>query len=384
MEAAKFERYRSEFPVTEKFVYLDHAGIAPLSRRVEGAVTAFVREAARSGAFAYPAWSSRVVDIRKRCAELVSAECDEIAFVKSTSHGLSLVAGGLDWREGDNVVVYEKEFPSNLYPWMHLEERGVTVRKLRAREGRIEPEDIETAIDGRTRVLAVSSVQFTNGFRMDLVRAGEVCRRRGVLLCVDAIQSLGVIPVDVKTYGIDFLAADAHKWLLGPEGIGIFYCRKDLARRMDPALVGWKSVDNEFCFEEPSFSLKNNALRFEEGSLNLMGIMGLGAAVDLLSEVGIRNIEERVLGLGEGIIGEADRRGWKILTPREKRARGGGITMAGSFDANVLSAALRRRGIMVNVRAGGLRISPHFYNTEDEIDTCFGEIDKICSKGECF
>ena len=362
-----FASYRSEFPVTEKYIYLDHSGVAPASLRVTNAIERFLSESAEGGAFHYPAWTQRMAEIRRTCARLVNADPSEIAFVKSTSHGLSIVAEGLDWRPGDNLLVYEKEFPSNIYPWLNLERKGVAVKFIPSRGGRIEIDDIENMLDPKTRLLAISSVQFVNGFRIDLKRAGELCKRKNILFCVDAIQSLGAIPMDVKEFQIDFLSADAHKWLLGPEGIGIFYCRLDLAERLQPPLIGWKCVQNELEFEKPHFCLKADALRFEEGSMNLLGTFGLGAAVDLLLEVGIENIENRVLGLGDLIIREAERRGFTVQTPGAREERGGNVTFTGAFDPVGVRDRLHTKGIMVNVRGGGLRVSPHFYNTEAEL-----------------
>ncbi len=374
MDIKSFESYRREFPATEKYIYLDHAGLAPGSLRVKAAVEKFLAELTAGGAFYYPEWSQQVVDVRRACAGMVNAAQDEIAFVKSTSHGLSIVASGLDWNEGDNVLVFEKEFPSNLFPWINLERKGVQVRVIPSRDGRILFEDIEPLIDARTRLLAVSSVQFSNGFRLDLRKAGELCRSKNILFCVDAIQSLGIVPMDVKAFNIDFLAADAHKWLLGPEGIGIFYCRRGLAERIAPPLIGWKCVQNELDFAHPDFCLKTNALKFEEGSMNLMGIFGLGAAVELLTEVGIDRIQNRVLELGEAIIREAEKRGLTLLTPRNRQDRGGNITVAGDFDPLIMRDSLREKGIMVNARGGGLRISPHFYNNEQEIAALFDRV----------
>lgn len=365
------EAHRREFPVTGKYIYLDHAGVAPISLRVRSAVELFLAESAGGGAFHYPKWAQRVVDIRRSCGRLINAEPEELAFVKSTSHGLSIVARGLDWKQGDNVLVYEKEFPSNLYPWLQLQKKGVEIRVIPSRNNRIAVEDIERLIDPGTRLLAISSVQFSNGFRIDLRRVGEFCHARNILLCVDAIQSLGVIPMDVREYRIDFLAADAHKWLLGPEGVGLFYCARERVELLDPPLIGWKSVVNEFDFDHPDLRLKSNALRFEEGSMNLMGIIGLGAALDLLFEVGIAAIEQRVLDLGEVIIREAEKRGYSILTPKAREERGGNITFSIPSDPVRMRDALREKGIMVNARGGGLRVSPHFYNTWEELAGLF-------------
>ena len=377
MDNNYFEMYRREFPVTRNYIYLDHAGVAPISLRVKTAIEKFLAESAEGGSFHYPVWAERIVEIRRACAQLINAGPDEIAFVKSTSHGLSIVAQGLDWRPGDNVLIYEKEFPSNIYPWLNLRSKGVEVRTIPSRDGRILFEDITRLISSRTRLLAISSVQFSNGFRIDLEKVGSLCRDKQVLLCVDAIQSLGMVPMDVKAFHIDFLSADAHKWLLGPEGIGIFYCSNGLAGRLSPPLIGWKSVRNELAFDRPDFLLKTNCLRFEEGSMNLLGIFGLGAALDLLFEVGIEQIEQRVLDLGDLILQEAEKRGYRALTPVARHERGGNITVSGDFDPARVRDALREKRIMVNARGGGIRVSPHFYNIEEEIIDFFKMLDRL-------
>jgi cysteine desulfurase/selenocysteine lyase len=371
------EKYRREFPVTRNTIYLDHSGVAPISLRVKTAIEKFLVESAEGGSFHYPQWAQQIVEVRRACARLINAEPDEIAFVKSTSHGLSIVAQGLDWSPGDNVLIYEKEFPSNLYPWLNLRSKGVEIRIIPSRDGWIVLEDIARLMDSRTRLLAISSVQFSNGFRIDLQKIGSLCRENKVLLCVDAIQSLGMVPMDVKAFHVDFLAADAHKWLLGPEGIGIFYCRNDLAAQLSPPLIGWKSVQNELAFDRPDFFLKADALRFEEGSMNLLGIFGLGATLALLLEVGIEQIEQRVLDLGDLVLREAEKRGYRALTPSARHERGGNITFSGNFDPARMRDALREKKIMVNARGGGIRVSPHFYNTEEEILTFFTTMDQL-------
>ncbi len=377
MTNISFEAYRALFPVTDRYTYLDHAGIAPLSLRVKAAVENYLTEATENSAFAYPQWARQVSECRRACADLVNAEPEEIAFVKSTSHGLSIVANGLDWREGDNLLVYEKEFPSNMYPWLSLQRKGVRVKTVPSHDGRVFFEDIEKLIDTRTRMLAISSVQFSNGFRIDLQKVGNLCNQKNVLFCVDAIQSLGLIPMDVKKYHIDFLSADAHKWLLGPEGIGVFFCRMECVDRLSPPLLGWKSVQNEFDFEHFDLRLKMNAQRFEEGSVNLIGIIGLNAALGLLAEVGIEEVERRVLGLGEVIIREAENQKYAVLTPKARDERGGNITIAGNFDPVATKNALIEKGIMVNARGGGIRVSPHFYNTEEELVKFFSAMDGL-------
>ncbi len=371
------ESYRDEFPVTKNYVYLDHAGVAPVSLRVKRAVEEFISDATEFGAFNYTSWTKRGEEIRKTSAALIGAKPEEVAFVKNTSHGISIVAQGLDWREGDNLIVCEKEFPSNIYPWLNLKKRGIEVRFVQSRNGRILIEDIGGLIDSRTRLVTISSVQFSSGYRIDLKSVGELCRRKGVLFFVDVIQSLGVVPMDVEEFHVDFLAADGHKWLLSPEGTGIFYCRREIIERINPTLIGWKSIQNEFDYDRIDFSLKTSALKFEEGSLSFIGIFALGAAVDLLLEVGISRIENRVLELGDLIIKEAGKRDFNVRTPRKREERGGIISIAKNFNPVCVRDKLRGDSVIVNVRGGAIRVSPHFYNTEQEVLRLFDSIDRM-------
>ena len=370
------QEYRKEFPIVKNAIYLDHAGVAPVPLRVKTEVKNFLDEAAEKAVMSYEYWMERVDGVRALSAELIGAEKEEIAFIKNTSHGISIVAGGLEWKEGDNVLVFEREFPSNIYPWLELERKGVMAKFVPLRDGRIWLDDIERLMDRRTRLVSISSVQSLNGFMIDLQKLGKLCGGKGVLLFVDAIQSLGVIPMDVKEFGVDFLAADGHKWLLAPEGTGIFYCRRGLASELRPNLIGWKTVKSDENFEIIDFTLKDNALRFEEGSFNVMGIRALGASLGLLFEIGIDRIGARVQDLGDLIMDEAEKRGLNIRTPRDRNERGGIVSFSGDFDPVLMKKKLRESDIIVNNRGGALRVAPHFYNTEEEILKLFGEIDE--------
>ncbi len=223
----------------------------------------------------------------------------------------------------------------------------------------------------------MSSVQSVNGFMIDLKKLGDLCKSKGILFFVDAIQSLGAVSIDVKECGVDFLAADGHKWLLAPEGIGIFYCRKELASQLNPNLIGWKSVEDDYNFESINFKLKENALRFEEGSFNTMGTYALGAAVDLLLEVGVDNIQDRIHQLGDLVINEVEKRGFSLKTPKERKERGGIISFSGDFDPKEIAEKLFEKNIVVNYRGGGLRVAPHFYNTNEEIHKFFQALDEV-------
>lgn len=373
--------YRKFFPITENYTYLDNSGVGPVSTVVKQKVDEFLDDALHHATFVYDSWMEQVEEARAMCAELVGCEPEEIAFVRSTSHGISIVASGYPWKEGDNIVIYEKEFPSNLYPWLNLESKGVEVRRVQPdNKGYLNREEIIKKVDSNTRLVSVSSVQFTNGYRVDTTELGQYCRDNGILLFTDCIQSLGAIPFDVKRDNIDFTAADGHKWLLSPEGTGIFYCRKDIAPLIEPPLLGWKSVVEEGSYEKIDFNLKKNALRFEEGSMNVMGILALGASCKMLLDAGIDNIKDRVYYLGDLVIENSKKRGFEITSPAEYAHRAGIVCFRGDFDPESVRDQLVETGIMVNVRGGSIRVSPHFYNNEEDINNLFKGIDKILEK----
>jgi selenocysteine lyase/cysteine desulfurase len=366
-----WERTRSFFPVTRELVYLNHAGVAPISTRCEEALARYAAAATRLGAFDYGrSYDAEVERVRTRAARLLAAEPDEIAFVKNTTEGLGLVAAGLDWRPGEKVVSCDLEYPSNVYPWWSLRERGVETEMLRGREGRLPPETVETALrDPRVRLLALSSVEYGSGFRNDLGALGALCRERGVLFCVDAIQSLGCLPLDVQAAGIDFLAADGHKWLLSLEGCGLFYCSRRVLDRVRPRVVGWRSVVDNHDFDRYHLELQASAGRFEEGTPNTAGIFALGAAIDLLLEVGIEAIAARVLALTDRLVTGLCERGALLRSPRARGEASGIVSFLLRDEQPAETVArLRARRIFVVARRGGVRASPHFYNTEREID----------------
>jgi len=366
-----WERARSFFPVTKELVYLNHAGVAPISTRVEEALQRFAAEAVHRGAFAYEKfYEAEIERVRGRAATLIGGKPEEIAFVKNTTEGLGLVAAGLDWRPGDRVVTCDLEYPSNVYPWWSLRDRGVETVMLRGQSGRLPFDRVEEALRASSvRLLALSSVEFGSGFRQDLPALGRLCRERGVLFCVDAIQSLGCLPLDVETCGIDFLSTDGHKWLLSVEGCGIFFCARRVLDCLAPRVIGWHSVTDDTDFDRYHLELKPTASRFEEGTPNAPGIFALGAAIDLLLELGIGAIAERVLGLTDRLVVGLERRGALVRSPRGPGERSGVVSFEWPREEPRHTAArLRARRIFVVARRGGVRASPHFYNSEAEID----------------
>jgi len=369
------DKIRKEFPVVNSRVFFDHAKVAPVSRRVREAVSAFAGDAAEFGTAHYAEWMRGVEDVRASFARLINADPGEVAFVKNTSEGISIVANGIDWCAGDNVVVPDIEFPANVYPWMNLEQRGVETRLARSVDGRVPFEAIAGRVDGRTRVVSVSSVEANSGFRNDLNRLGALCRERGIFFCVDAIQSLGALPMDVKKDRIDFLAADGHKWLMSFEGLGGFYISSRVLEKIHPAVVGWDSVVNATDYMNYDFTLRPDARRFEEGSFNVMSIHALGAALSLLHEVGVENIEARLMQLGDYILEGLRRRGLEILSSTLPGERSGIISFAVADPAK-LAAVMESNRVSLTVRDGLVRLSPHVYNTEAEADRFFEVLDE--------
>jgi len=377
LTAKEITEYRKLFPVVNDFIYLDHAGVAPISTRVKSKVNDFLDIALNKGLTKYDLFMEEVENVRINFSRLLNCKPQEIAFIKNTSHGLSLIAKGIEWREGDSMIVFEKEFPANLYTWLDLKRSGVEVRQAQLINGRVQIKEIEKLIDKNTRLLSISSVQFTNGYRADLKSIGKICKENDILFCVDAIQSLGIVSIDVNELNIDFLAADGHKWLLSPEGTGILYCSSKVVKEVSPVLLGWKSIINEGDYEKINLDLKPNALKFEEGSLNVLGIFALGAGLDLLLEIGIEKVCNRIQYLGDLIIDEAKKRNFLLKTPVSKNERAGIISFYGSFDSSLLKDSLYSKNVIINVRDGALRIAPHFYNTEDDIGALFKNIDEI-------
>jgi cysteine desulfurase/selenocysteine lyase len=363
--------WRGLFPITRELVHLNHAGVSPVSTRVTEAMTQFLDLSARTGTLHYSEMEARAEEARRKFARLIGAQVEEIAFVKNTSEGLSRVANGLPFRPGDRIVTTNLEYPSNVYPWWHLHRRGIETVMVNHRDGRIPLSHLEAALEAPTRLLAISSVEFGNGLRNDLEALGRMCRERDVWFCVDAIQSLGVLELDVERCGIDFLSADGHKWLLSVEGVGGFYVSRRVLAKLDPVNVGWRSVVNRGDYFNYDLRFPETAVKFEEGSLNLCSLWGFDAALGLILEVGVPRIARRVMALLDQLVARLSERGYPITSPMEPPERSGIVTFRapeGGEDAHSLVRRLREAGFITVERAGSVRVSPHFYNEEDEIE----------------
>ncbi|MGE0606250.1 MAG: aminotransferase class V-fold PLP-dependent enzyme [Pirellulales bacterium] len=370
-------------PVVEHWAFLDHAAVAPIPRPTHEAVSAWLEDAMLQPGVAWGKWAERLEGVRRSAARLLHARPDEVALIRNTTEGINLVAEGWPWQPGDNVVTPAGEFPSNLYPWMNLASRGVELRVVPNAGMRVDLDRLEAACDSRTRVVAASWVGYASGWRTDVARLAEVAHRHGGLLFLDAIQGLGAFPLDVTAAGVDFMAADGHKWLLGPEGAGLFYARREHLDRLRPIGLGWNSVAHAGQFDNVSLALKPSAARFEGGTYPMPGLIGLGASLDLLLDQGIANIAARILELGDEACRRLQAIGAEIASHRDVDADGhNGRSGIISFELPGCSPPLvrrecQRRGVVLNCRGGRLRISPHAYNNQEDIERLIAALEEI-------
>ncbi|MGD8519174.1 MAG: aminotransferase class V-fold PLP-dependent enzyme [Anaerolineae bacterium] len=361
---------RALFPVTRKYAYLNHASVAALPLPVTNAMNRYLTDRSLRGSDSLTGWDTALERIRQATAAFIGAGRDEIVFTSSISHGLNIVAAGLDWKPGDNLICAETEFTANVYPWTNLRRRGVEVRFAPACDQCILVDDLAGLMDERTRLVALSFVEFGTGYRNDLDALAELCQRHSAYLCVDSIQGLGALAFSVTQTPVDFLAAHAAKWLLGPIGAGFLYIRRELVTQLDPVMTGWRAVvdrDDYYNYDSP---LRDSGERFEPGSPNVVGLLGMEAALGLLLSQGLAEIEARILALTGYLIDGLDRMGYEVISPHEHRNQRSGIVCFRHpvHPAQGLADRLYRAGVLISLRADVIRVSPHYYNTEDELD----------------
>ena len=367
------ELRRHEFPVTREKIFLGHAGDCPLPRRVAEAVTDYARQATTGDQekFAYPA----ILETgRKLGAQLLNCKPDEVAFVGPTSLALSFLASGLKLRKGDNILVYFEDYPSNVYPWMALAEQGVEVRLMNTRGlGLIRPKDVMGQVDENTRLVALATCHFISGYRIDFQTIGKYLRKRNILFCLDGIQTLGAFPTTVEA--VDLLAADAHKWLLGPCGAGLMYVRGSVQGMINPPIYGWNNVRCPNYVAQEHIVLRTGSQKYEAGTHNLLGIVGLVTAMQLLLELGVENIARELLRKRALLVPALQGKGFTVLQADAPAENASGIVSfcrPGS-DLADLHQKLTDAGVVTSLRADRtgqkyIRLSPHFYNTDAELE----------------
>ncbi len=373
--------YNKEFPLDNNVIYLNHAAVAPWPARTTQAVKQFAEENSAQGARGYLGWMKVESTLREQLRWLINASSvDDIALQKSTSEALSTIANGIDWQSGDNVVVYRHEFPSNRIVWQMMKESGVECRLVDFASENDPEEALLSSCDEHTRLISVSSVQYASGLRMDLKKLSDFCVKNAILFCVDAIQSLGAIPFDLKEIPADFVVADGHKWMLGPEGIALLYVNPDLRSSLKLQQFGWHMVESAGDFDSLKTTPAKTARRFECGSPNMLGAHALNSSLSLIKEVGLETISRKILLNSQYLIKLiTSHKRLKLISCPELKRLSGIITFSvtGISDHGPLYSELMQRGVICAQRGGGIRFSPHFYTEQEKLDDAFNIVEKI-------
>jgi len=360
----------AEFPILDRSIFFNHAAVAPIPARSAEALRLFADEAALEGASAWGRWAERLKATRKAAASLLGCDLDEIGFVHNTTHGLLCLANSLPWRPGDNIVGIEHEFPANVHPWRNLRRLGVALRTVpESPDYRYGIDDFAERIDSRTRLVTTSLVNYSTGYRLPVEEISQLCRERDILFCLDAIQGVGAMPTRPGELGCDFLVADGHKWMLGPEGIGLLYVRKERMDVFNEAMTGWVGRVRSWDYGDLEQPLASTARRFEEGSYNMAGAAALGQSLALIDGLGIGRVWDRLDSLTARLAEGLTRKGYQITSPRGKGERSGIIAATREgLDPEVCARRLVDRDIHISARRGWLRFSPHFYNQPEQVD----------------
>jgi selenocysteine lyase/cysteine desulfurase len=360
------------FQLDDNLIHLNHAAVAPWPMQTAEAVKAFAEENARQGSRDYDLWLIREKQLRERLAQLInSPSTDEIALLKSTSEGLSLIAYGLPWNSGENIVIPAEEFPSNRIVWQSLDSLGVETRLIPVCNVEDPEQALLDAMDSNTRLLSCSSVQYATGLKLDIERLGRACKQSDTLFCIDAIQSIGALQFDVQACQADFVVADGHKWMLGPEGSALFYCREALIEQLELKQYGWHMVQDVSDFNKKTWQPNETAQRFECGSPNMLGIVALHASLGLLLDIGMAAVEKQVMENSAYLMEQlAALKNTEILSPYDDSRRSG-IVLFNKTDAvtEVLYRYLQNHNVICAMRGDGIRFSPHFYTPLEVIDT---------------
>ncbi len=365
----EIESFREQFPITERYIYMNNAAVAPLSTPVAEAREEVSRILMEEGTGGMEKIKQGVEDTRRLVGELTGVREDEIAFTGNTTRGILIAANGIPWRKGDNLVMPGMEFPANVYPWMAISERkDVELRRVAPIRGRVTAEMLMEACDRHTRAVTVSLVQYSSGYRIDAEKLGAFCREREIFLHLDAIQALGMIDCRIPALRADLLSAGAHKWLMALPGTAIFYCRREILDQLEVYNPGWTSVENFMDLQSYRLNYRKSAGRFEEGSLNFHGIMGLGASAGNLLKAGMARVEKYILSLTASLERELRDNGFVIQSPRSQGHNSGIICFSHPRrDTGEIFQQLTSHGITASIRGGAVRLSPHVFNTDEEV-----------------
>jgi selenocysteine lyase/cysteine desulfurase len=370
------EAIRRDFPIVDNYTNLDNASLSPLPLPVVETVEKMLRQRAERGVKAFWDWLDVADEARSLLAQLINATPEEIALTQNTSEGINTVANMLDWQEGDNVVLNNLEFFPNYWPWLRQRNSGVELRIVPHRNGHMTVNDFASYVDDNTRVIALSSIAWINGLKHDLQALGQLAKEHGAYLVVDAIQSVGVSHVDVREGPVDFLSCGGHKWLFSLLGTGFFYCRRELIEQFEPAYVGWQSDADRLDYTFREYDLAPTAQRFMFGNTSMAGAHALQAGINYVNQIGLEQIEARNRHLTDYLIEQLKPLGVEFQSPLEDKYRSAFFNFVPS-NAEAVHAAADAQGILVSVREGGIRVSPNFYNTEEEIDRLVEVVSRV-------
>ncbi|MFZ0392039.1 MAG: aminotransferase class V-fold PLP-dependent enzyme [Calditrichia bacterium] len=359
--------YRELFPHLQTQTYLNHAAISPMNIRARKAIEEFLEMRSTGNIEFWPAARDSKEQFVSQIARLINGEAAGIALVPNTSAGLNVLARGLNWQSGDRILLNDFEFPANVIPFLNLERNGVIIDFVHHRNGRIELEDLHAAITPRTRLLSISFVQFMNGFRSDLEAIGRLCRRHGIIFCVDAIQGLGALQMNVQEWGIDFLATSGHKWLMWPAGLGFVYISPRIFHEVYPAVAGWLSLETPWDFFNYRQPFAETATRFEPGTFNTAGVIAASASLEMMLEVGPAAIQEKILQNTDYLITRLQETGYSLFTDPSPEHRSGIVSFKHNRAEEVYEN-LKKKAITVSLREGHIRVAPHFYNNREDLD----------------
>lgn len=374
----EIQHIRSFFPyIKTGKIYFNHASISPLSSVVTSKIQDYLTMRSETDIENFEMVLSITAEVKNKIAKLIHTVPDRIAFIDNTSNGLNILAQGVNWKYGDRIILNDIEFPSNVYPFLNLKTHGVEIDFVKSRDGIVSAEDILRAVTPKTRLISLSFVQFLSGYRADLLKIGEYCSKNNIIFCVDGIQGIGALELDVNKYHIDFVACGTQKWMMGLMGLAFVYLSDKLQETLAPRYVGWMSVENTWELLNYDFVLKKTADAFQNGSYSVIGVVGVSGALELFEKIGYKKIEQIILANSRYFINRLGETGYKLPAFDSDSSNLSGIVSFPTDKAKLMYSELKKHNIICSLREGMIRFSPHFYNTIDEIEKTIDVIKDI-------
>lgn len=372
------EEARQFFPhLSTGRIFLDHASNSPLSERVVSRIYDYLNQRSVTHVENFFDYLPIFESAQNRLAKLINADADRISWRDNVTSGLNLLAQSLDWNEGDRIILNDLEFPANVYPFLNLRSKGVEIEFAKSHNGKVDLEQIEPLVNEKTKLISISSVQFLSGYRADLDAIGKFCKQKDIIFCVDGIQGIGAVDLDVKSSKIDYLSGGSHKWLMGLKGLGYSYITKELQEKIKPAYVGWLGVENAWDLLDYKLELREDAGRFQTGTVNAAGLAAIDASLELMEEIGYKNIESQIISNSKYLMSKLQSIGIEPILTNVNDSNLAGIVTSVIDNAQIIHEELLKRKINTAYREGMIRISPHYYNSKDELDLVVGNLKEL-------